>query len=359
MTFLPSILKKEIMIRNNKHVALVLLISILTATTSFGQQKIDSLIINVGKSKIIFLINDKADLDLLENYDLNAILKNLKLKINGDSTLVNERGNKSIVTDTTINLRKNSEDKRVLENESETTDDWRNDDDNGNSEEKGRINKIRHVFNLDLGTNNFINSNGDFPSSNNELYTVRPWGSWYFAINSIYKTPIKGRFYLEWGPGISWYNFKFENDRTRITETGDQTIFIEDPDLSVKYKKSKLTASYINLTAVPMFSFGKEKSNTRKYSNWKDLKSGHEDAGFRIGLGGYAGYRLGSHAKVKYSGGDKDKDRDNFNLNNFRYGLRLQMGFRGTDLFFNYDINELFADGNGPKLNAFSFGIIL
>ena len=29
-----------------------------------------------------------------------------------------------------------------------------------------------------------------------------------------------------------------------------------------------------------------------------------------------------------------------------------------TDLFFNYDLNELFAEGKGPKLNAFSFGVI-
>jgi hypothetical protein len=347
------------MIRNNLHIVLTFLLLAFASSTTIAQQKIDSLIINVGKSKIIFLINDKADLDLLENYDLNAILENLKLKLNADSSLVSENGNKSIVTDTTIVFGKDSEDKKVLENESDNTDNWKKDDDNRDSKEKDHRNKIRHMFNLDLGTNNFINSNGDFPSSNNELYTVRPWGSWYFAINSIYKTPIKGRLYLEWGPGISWYNFKFENDRTRITETGDQTIFIEDPDPSINYKKSKLTASYINLTAVPMFNFGEAKSNSRKYSNWKDLTSSHEDAGFRIGLGGYAGYRLGSHAKVKYSGGKKDKDRDNFNLNNFRYGLRLQMGYRGTDLFFNYDMNELFADGNGPKLNAFSFGIIL
>jgi hypothetical protein len=82
---------------------------------------------------------------------------------------------------------------------------------------------------------------------------------------------------------------------------------------------------------------------------------------FRIGAGPYVGYRIASRSKLVYSeDGDveKEKDRDSFYLNNLRYGARLQLGFRSTDLFFNYDLNELFVEGKGPKLNAFSFGII-
>ena len=60
-------------------------------------------------------------------------------------------------------------------------------------------------------------------------------------------------------------------------------------------------------------------------------------------------------------GSDKVKTHthDNFYLNNLRYGLRLQLGLRGTDIFFNYDMNDLFIENKGPKLNAFSFGITL
>ena len=81
---------------------------------------------------------------------------------------------------------------------------------------------------------------------------------------------------------------------------------------------------------------------------------------FRIGLGPYIAYRISSHSKLVYNDGgrEKDKNTDNFYLNNFRYGMRLQLGYRSTDLFFNYDLNELFVEGRGPKLNAFSFGVI-
>jgi hypothetical protein len=54
-----------------------------------------------------------------------------------------------------------------------------------------------------------------------------------------------------------------------------------------------------------------------------------------------------------------DKDHDNFYLNNFRYGVRLQLGFRDTDLFFGYDLNSLFSEGKGPELHALSFGVTL
>ncbi|MBA4054703.1 MAG: hypothetical protein C0490_08335, partial [Marivirga sp.] len=74
----------------------------------------------------------------------------------------------------------------------------------------------------------------------------------------------------------------------------------------------------------------------------------------------YVGYRIASHSKIVYKedGKEKDKEHDSFYLNNFRYGVRLQVGYRATDLFFNYDLNELFASGKGPNLNAFSFGVI-
>ena len=46
-------------------------------------------------------------------------------------------------------------------------------------------------------------------------------------------------------------------------------------------------------------------------------------------------------------------------MTDLRYGLRAQLGFGDTDLFFTYDLNELFNEDQGPELNAFSIGIIL
>jgi hypothetical protein len=184
------------------------------------------------------------------------------------------------------------------------------------------------------------------------LYSVRPWGSWYIAASTIQRTRVGRNFFLEWGLGISWYNFKFENDDVMIQKTDDGIEFVADTR-DVSHKKSKLTATYINASFVPVLDFG---DHSRKPRMWDGYRSS-----FRIGIGPYIGYRISSRSKFVYSDDgnrEKEKNRDSFYLSNIRYGARLQLGFHGTDLFFNYDLNELFAENKGPKLNAFSFGVI-
>jgi hypothetical protein len=206
-------------------------------------------------------------------------------------------------------------------------------------------------FNFDFGTNNYL-SNGKFPDSENAPYSVRPWGSWYVAASSVQRTRIGKKFFLEWGLGMSWYTFKFQDDNIVMVKDDNGTSFVRD-DTHDSYEKSKLSASYVMATLVPVIDFG---DNSRKPRVWEGYGNS-----FRVGLGPYIGYRVGSHSKIVYEDdGDKEKDKNhsNFYLNNFRYGARLQIGYRSTDLFFNYDINELFMEGKGPKLNAFSFGVI-
>jgi hypothetical protein len=137
-----------------------------------------------------------------------------------------------------------------------------------------------------------------------------------------------------------------------MTKDSDGVIFTED-DREVSYVKSKLTASYINVSLIPMLDFGGRGKKSRVWDSYGSQ--------FRIGIGPYAAYRIGSHSKLVYKddGKEKEKNHDNFYLNNFRYGLRLQFGIRSTDFFFNYDLNELYSSKpNNPKLNAFSFGVI-
>lgn len=346
------------MVNKLKIITLTILVTLTIGTSSFGQQKSDTLVINVGKSKLVFVINDPKDLEEFEKYDLNEVLQNLKLKLSSDSTLVSEDNENNELNDTTI----------VVSNHDENTDNdsnrYRNTSITYKDGSKVRITskpkKTKHLINFDLGMNNYL-LDGKFPNETDEQFSVRPWGSWYVGINSIYQSRVSDRLSIEWGPGISWYNFKFEDDRTRIGELDGVTTFISDTDETKDYRKSKLTASFLNFSAVPVFQFGSTKRTSRitRSRDWNSIEINKVEGGFRMGVGGYTGFRLGSHTKVKYDGGDKDKDRDDFNLNTIRYGIRVQMGFRGTDLFFNYDLNELFSEGKGPKLNAFSFGIIL
>ncbi|MEJ0057571.1 MAG: hypothetical protein WDN75_19160 [Bacteroidota bacterium] len=175
------------------------------------------------------------------------------------------------------------------------------------------------------------------------------------GLNSIWRTRIARKFFLEWGGGVSWYNFKFDDPSTVMSKDDNTVIFSQDTR-NVDLRKSKLTVTYVNISAVPMIDFG---DNSRKYTF---LDGGKSSSSFRFGVGPYAGYRIDSYTKQMYYENNEKRrshDHDNFYLNNLRYGLRLQMGFRDTEIFFNYDMNELFTTDKGPKLNAFSFGVTL
>lgn len=230
-------------------------------------------------------------------------------------------------------------------------------DEKEEKEKNKRTNRLGtdHFFSIDIGSNNY-HADGEFPDENNEVYSVRPWGSWYVGLNSLQRTHVTHGLFLEWGGGVSWYNFKFEEENLVISETTEGVAFTLND--AFDYEKSKLTVSYVNLSLVPVYQFGKTKSNDDR--KWKD----YEDRGFRAGFGGYVGYRIDSYTKLKYEepGSDDDKkvkDHDNFYLENLRYGLRLQLGYKGSDIFLNYDLNNLFSENRGPELSAVSFGIIL
>jgi len=205
---------------------------------------------------------------------------------------------------------------------------------------------------FDFGLNNYLN-NGKFPDETNELYTVKPLVAWNIALGITNTTKIAGPLYLEWGGNVNWYNFKFENDRTRMEKTDNGVVFFEDLDVRDP-RKSKFVVPYLNAQLVPMFQFGKARRD-----GWFPFDR-DDDSGFRIGMGGYAGYRIGSRHKyvIKQDNRIRVKTRENYFVNNWRYGVRFQLGFRSFDFYANYDLNELFIEGKGPELNAFSFGIM-
>lgn len=329
---------------------------LLTSVASFAQTKTDSVIINVGeKSRVIFAIGDKADLQTLKQYDFQAVVNDLVAKLEKqDSTNLEKPADAYLKPTETP----------VASTEPERDENWDRSWDRERDEDRDNhlvsVTKTRryygrrtyHSFNFDVGTNNFVTPTNTFPNQDNELYSVRPWGSWYVGINSTERTRLARKFFLEWGVGVSWYNFKFENDNIRIAKGPTGVAFSTDTR-DVDFVKSKLTATYLNASVVPVLDFG-----------GRNRRAAFFDGGgsFRLGVGPYAGYRIDSYSKLVFQeNGDKhrERDHDSYYLNNVRYGLRLQLGFGGTDIFVNYDMNELFTTGKGPKLNAFSFGITL
>lgn len=182
--------------------------------------------------------------------------------------------------------------------------------------------------------------------SNQGAPAVKPWGSWYVGLNSTGTWKPSKNFHLKSSLGVSWYNFKFE-DRDIIAHKTPAGLefrdFRDDTGLPIGTgAKSKISASFVNMTLMPSV-----RTN---------------DGNFRFGVGGYAGMRLGGRGKFVYEDADGEKnkqyEKSNMYFENFRYGLRSEIGVGDFTLFFNKDLNNLFQAGKGPELKAMSFGII-
>lgn len=323
-----------------------------------------------NNSKIIVVAASKEDLEKIQKYDVNAMLADLNLKIekneeNKDVLVIEDKGGRKYLKDTTL-VYEDSEFEHLedefdqaedsLEESEEKSDDWWSGMSSSKKNNTSGEKRTRHEPMFDIGMNNYL-ENGRFPDGNGEPYSVKPFGSWYVALGSVFSTRVAGPLALEWGGNISWYNFKFVDPAQRIM-SGDDGVFWEASDLPSPIR-SKLTVTYVNISAVPMLDFGyKKKTKTNDDGTTKEYYT-HKNKNFRVGMGGYLGYKIDSYSKFVYEddGKSKDHSKNSYYLENLRYGLQFKLGYDGVDLFVNYDLNTLFHANRGPELNAFSFGI--
>lgn len=323
-----------------------------TATFAFSgfntNPESDTVIIKFGKnSQIVLYIDNKKDLEKISQYDINRMLQDLNMSITemDDSTKVltieDESGSKYL-KDTTIVITK------VEPNSNWDDDEW----DYEEEKRKKRYNpRSKFYFNIDVALDNYLEE-GSFPSGN-ALHALNPIGSWYWQFGPTFRTHIAGAFFIDLGFTAASNVYRFDNPRTRLEKTATGVEFREDTS-NVAHLKSKLATWHLQVKAIPMFAFGS--NNRHGWRLWNNI-----DKGVRFGVGPYAGYRIWSRTKYIYEDGGgkkKDKNNSNFLLNNIRYGLRGQFGFKGVDFFVEYDMNEMFqADSGAPALQRMQFGI--
>lgn len=286
--------------------------------------------------------------ELLENLGLNQtetqqILDNLQNDKYQSDTLnvISPSGQKlQIVGIAPYNKTQVEEEFETYEGEYSEEDDWESYDNQQNeSPENSPKFFPRSDFGFYIGLNNYRNSSTIAPS---QLSKLRPWSSRYVALSFRKNTTLAKSRNLDlafsYGPEFAFYNLMFENSNGLLNKD-DQVSF---EALGFETKKSKLTIPYINLPLL--------------------LSIGTKKQGFKLSLGGYMGYRIGSHTKTKDTDGNKEKIRDGFNLNRFNYGLTSEIGKKGgLSFFFRYDLRPLFKSNqiNAKDLQAYSFGLRL
>jgi hypothetical protein len=310
----------------------------------------DSVIIEFGNSgKVILIVDNREDFEKLKAMDINEIIQKLELEMDGETgelTVVEIRhkdGSKEII--------------RVLEDGPETSVsvgrlkvviDESGSKTKVNVETVSKENKdpdFRTYFNIDLGINNYF-ENGVIPGGG-AAYNVKGWGSWNVGINWMASQKLQKGSYWDFGLGVQWYNFKFANRGYQAINENSGVEFIDRSE--VYGFKSKISASYLTALTLLRWDFGKRNDSGRN--------------GLRVALGPYAGYRLGGRSKFVFReeeglGRKKVKEPLGINLNNFRYGLRGEVGFRSITFFTTYDLNTLIQKDRGPSLHPIAFGLV-
>jgi len=311
----------------------------------------DTIIVEFGTSgKIVLVIDNKEDFERLKKMNINQIIAELDLQIDdktGELVVVEISGQKGTreivkVTEDWNKTEVSVAGIRILVDETSPNTKVKIE----TGVKKKADPPFRTYFGLDLGLNNFLDNNGSFPGSS-QPYSVRGWGSWNVGLNFFASQKISKGLHFDFGLGVQWYNFKFENTDFQAVR-GDESIeFLQRND--VAGFKSKISASYLTAMGLFKFDFGKMNDQGRK--------------GMRFAVGPYAGYRLGGTSKYVFrplDGGGRRKENLNTGifLNNFRYGIRGEVGFGRVNFFTTYDFNPLFQAGKGPELNPITFGII-
>ncbi|GAB3645431.1 hypothetical protein GCM10028791_03520 [Echinicola sediminis] len=309
----------------------------------------DSIIIEYGHSgKIVILVDNREDFEKLKALDVNQIIRELDLELN-------EETGELTVVEVEDKDGKSKEIVRVEEGDTETAVSVGRIKiivDESGSSTKVRVEKtkkaepsFRTFFNVDLGINNYL-QDSQFPSSDLP-YAVKGWGSWNVGLNWMASQRLSKGFYWDFGLGLQWYNFKFENRDYQAVRGDGAIAFVQRNDIDGF--KSKISASYITVMTLFKLDFGRMNDNG--------------DKGLKVAFGPYAGYRVGGRSKFNYrelggSGRHKEKLNTGLYLNNFRYGLRGEVGVNRLTFFTSYDLNELFQEGKGPALNPITFGIV-
>lgn len=326
-----------------------------------------------NKNKIIILTDKENDLKSLKGLSLDRIMMKLDSSLGNADSLLDSGLDLQLFKDKRGRKKEVRVGSKIRISEEELDDDRMEDDAGGSpgeqkvvkviirdgdtirTEMRRKLNKKEprvhflktsdsedDMLELDLGFNNYL-ENGKLPSDKGAAYGLQPFNSNIVNLRLMTRlagSPGKTRMSASAGLEFSWHNYKF--DQNVIIGKDSAGVRFDPFPAGQKKIKSKLTAAWLN---VPLML------------HYNSLKSS-----FHLALGGFAGYRLGSHSKTKFSEDGttkKEKEYTNFYLNSLQYGLRFQLGVYDVDFFASYNLNELFSSGKGPKLTPLSFGITL
>lgn len=169
-----------------------------------------------------------------------------------------------------------------------------------------------------------------------------------FNAQLLFDFPFKSnpKFSTAIGTGIGTDNIFFK--KTNVVITGGNGVTIT-PDNNIKYSKSKLSSSYLEIPFELRYS----------------TKPDNMNKGWKFAVGAKVGLMIDGKVKTKLdatSGSEggytlKIKDRRYFNTTRFAGTARIGTG--NFSFFGTYTLTSIFKEGLGPLVRPYSIGITL
>ena len=213
-------------------------------------------------------------------------------------------------------------------------------------ESKGKRNRSTTTqFVFALGVNNVLVDN---QLSTLETSNYQFWQSHFYELGWTWKTRMDrdaSKLYFKYGVSFLWNNLRAKNNMYHVVN-GDQTELVIHPE---KLKENRLRHVQMNF---PMH-FEWDFSRNSEYSD--GTKRDRTNRSFRIGLGGFAGFKLGTRQYIEYNDSNNVKveelQKDNFNMNILNYGLSGYVAYKNTGFYVKYDMNSLFKNSETRNLS--------
>lgn len=335
--------------------SLILALFVSTAVIAAGENPNDTVIVRLKNGNKIMLVVNNGDMKSFKNYDFQALIQNLDTLGYGKSNATPADTNIKIVkTKAEAKPKRTTERVEIVrENGTVTITKIEGSGYSQTVTEKQVITPkpvkpwgTHGAFDLDLGLNTYLEDGRQV--DNDKPYLLDQLNSRYVSIGlkSVTRIASSKSNYLKYGFDVAWNNFKYEKypvsgRRMRIEQDGTNLVWRAPAEGQADFDDSKLTIAWLNL---PLMLIHRSKEH-----------------GLRYGIGGWFGYRLTAYNKVTQNGKwDPIRSGGDFNLNNYQWGVRGEVGWRGVNVFVNYALTPLHRpDANNPTLTPISFGISL
>lgn len=199
---------------------------------------------------------------------------------------------------------------------------------------------------LAFGINNAIISGQSLGDSPYEL-----GGSRFFEIGVSWRTRVfenSNFMRFHYGLSLQMNGLQPKDNQYFVADSGETILETFDVDL----RKSKLRMD--NLVVPVYLEFGPSRMTRTEDRIRYSIRNQ-----FRIGIGGYGGFNLGTRQKLKYDrNGErvKDKLKRGYNTSDLVYGLGAYVGIDNVLLYTKYDLSPIFQDASVDQRNI-SFGL--